>query len=394
MPGKFGPVYLYALIVKGILGSKLYKKIFAGIAHAGIFWGMVVLAVGTGLVVLNVLFKLPVFDGAFNRWFMSFFLDLAGLLALGGLVFFLVRRWFPPERLVTPKERPGFMLPICLLGVVILTGFLVEALRIAAATGTDPYAFVGNFIAGFLPKDALMAHKVLWWGHGLVSMAFIAYIPFSPMMHIILVPANAALANPMPGTKMGTIDFSAFDDENAEELPTLGCAKLADFTQKRFLDFSTCLWCGRCQEVCPAASTGKSLSPKGVLVTLAEKLTAGEIESETLIDDVGENAIFACTTCAACMEACPACINQPKAILKFRQNLVMEQSRIPELMGKANNSLEQRQHPFFGTGSGPKDWCKGLEIPAFEAGKDRVPALDWVLCYLRRAGPENCPEPW
>jgi Fe-S oxidoreductase/nitrate reductase gamma subunit len=379
MPGKIGPVYVPALITKGILGSKIYKKLFTGIAHGALFWGMGVLAVGTTLVFLNVLFKVPVFEGAFNRWFMSFFLDLSGLAALAGLVFLLLRRLFPPERLVEPKERPGFVLPVCLLGLVILTGFLIEALRLAA-NGPDPYSFVGNFLSGFFPAGNATAHRALWWTHGLLSLGFIAYIPFSPLVHIVLVPVNAALANPMPGTKMGVIDFSSFDNEDAAEMPSLGCAKLIDFTRKRLLDYDSCLWCGRCHEVCPAASTGKPLSPKGVMVTLAEKLKNGGFEDEGLIDEVGENAIFACTTCTACMEACPACINQPKTILKFRQNLVMEQSRIPELMGKAINSLEQRQHPFFGTGAGPRDWQKGLDVPIFEPEQSEY--LLWIGCAV------------
>jgi len=86
-PGKIGPVFVYSLLKNGILGAKLYKKIFTGIAHGFLFWGMLVLALGTSLVVLNLLFGLPVFEGIFNRWFMSFFLDLAGLLALLGCSF-------------------------------------------------------------------------------------------------------------------------------------------------------------------------------------------------------------------------------------------------------------------------------------------------------------------
>ncbi|WP_419662698.1 Eqo4: ETF:quinone oxidoreductase [Desulfosarcina variabilis str. Montpellier] len=385
LPGKIGPVFVHSLIFKGILGAKLYKKIFAGIAHGFVFWGMLVLFVGTSLVVLNVWGGVPVFTGGFNKWVMSFGLDLAGLLALIGVVFFLVRRLMPPERLVTPKARAGFLLQIGLLAVILISGFLVEGLRIAA-NGPDPHAFVGNVLAGWLPADALAAHQVLWWGHGLLCMAFIAAIPFSPMMHILLVPTNAALADPMPGSKMGVIDFATFDDEDAEAMPTLGCATLADFTRKRLLDYSTCLWCGRCHEVCPAASTGKPLSPKGVMLTLAERLTHGGFEDDGLIDEMTEEALFACTTCTACMEACPACINQPKTILKFRQNLVMEQSRIPELMGKAMSSLEQRAHPFFGTGSGPNEWRKDLDVPIFAKGETEY--LLWIGCsatYEERA---------
>ncbi|QTA92893.1 heterodisulfide reductase-related iron-sulfur binding cluster [Desulfonema magnum] len=405
-PGKLGPIYLRALFTKGILGTKIYKKPYTGIAHGCLFWGMVLLFIGTALVFLNVLFGVPVFNGIFNRWFMSFTLDLAGLAALGGLLFLLIRRgFFSPERLTVPKERNGFISIVILLGLILVTGFLAEAARIAY-NGTDPGAFVGNWLAQNTPLAHLAAgsitpdviagtwfpplfgdtqgwlvfHQYMWWMHGLLALAFIAYIPYSPLVHVVLAPVNAALADPLPGPKMGVMDFSSFEDEEAEDTPPLGAAKLTDFTYKRLIDYTTCLWCGRCHEVCPAAQTGKTLSPKGVMVTLAEYLQQGKLEDESLVDAVSSDAVFSCTTCAACMEACPVCINQPKTIMKLRQHLIMERSEIPELMGKAHSSLELRQHPFFGTGAGQKDWRKDLEVPIFEAGKTEY--LLWIGCSV------------
>jgi len=380
--GKIGPVYIYALLTKGIIGSRIYKKLYTGLAHGGLLWGMVLLFFGTFLVFLNVLFGIPVFNGGFNRWFMSFTLDFAGIAVLGAILFFLIRRLlFPPERLTVPKPRAGFTPIVILLGVVIITGFMTESARIAC-NGTDPYSFIGNFISTMFGKslDSLSLHRYLWWGHGFLALVFIAYIPYSPLVHILLVPVNAALANPMPGTKMSVIDFSSFEDEDVEEMPALGAAKLTDLTRKRLLDYSTCLWCGRCHEVCPAAQTGKPLSPKGVIITLAEFLQEGKAEDDSLIDSVTSEALFCCTTCAACMESCPALINQPKTILKLRQNLIMERSEIPELMGKANSSLELRGHPFFGTGAGPKDWYKDLDVPIFK--KEETEYLLWIGCSV------------
>ncbi|MBI5588861.1 MAG: 4Fe-4S dicluster domain-containing protein [Deltaproteobacteria bacterium] len=386
LPGKIGPVFVSALFFRGILGTRIYKKIYTGIAHGMLLWSMVVLLIGTTLTFLNVLFGLPVFSGNFNRWVMAFGLDAAGLAALIGLAFLLLHRLIPPDRLIQPAQRLGFTPIVGLLGLVILSGFFVEALRIAQ-TRIDAGAFVGNWLAGWVNGPfAMSLHQGFWWAHGLMALAFIAYLPFSPMVHMLLAPVNAALANPMPGPKMGVIDFASFDNETDDEMPTLGVAKLTDFTRKRLLDFDACLWCGRCHEVCPAAQTGKPLSPKGVITTLAQVLTTADRQDDSLADAVGVEAIFCCTTCAACMEACPVCINQPKSILKLRQNLVMERSEIPDLMGKANSSLEQRQHPFFGTSAGPRDWRKGLQVPVFEAGHTEY--LLWIGCtatYEERA---------
>lgn len=388
VPGKIGPVYLWALLVRGILGSKLYAKPVTGVAHGLLFWGMVLLFFGTVLVFMNVLLGVAVFSGGLNRWFMSAALDLAGLCALAGLAFLSGRRLLSmPKRLVEPKPKKGFLPISALLGAVLLTGFVVEGFRIAA-NGPDPASFAGTWVAAAIggPGQVLTLHKWFWWIHGIMAVGFIAYIPFSPLVHVVLAPVNAALADPMPGVKMGVIDFSSFEDETVEEKPVLGVANLEDFTRKRLLDFDTCLWCGRCHEVCPAAQTGKPLSPKGVMIELSEYLSQEKMTDGDLINAVGVDAIFSCTTCAACMEACPVCINQPKAIMKFRQNLVMEQSVIPELMGKAHSSLEQRQHPFFGTGSGPKEWRKGLDVPVFVPGQTEY--LLWIGCtatYEERA---------
>lgn len=383
-----GTFRLKAFLVRGILNARLYRKPASGIAHGFVFWGMVILFIGTNLVILNILFGLPVFSGGFNRWFMSFMLDLAGLLVLVGIVFFLVRRMIPPVRLRLPEARKGFVPVSGLLGLILITGFVTEGARIAAAAGSlEAGAFVGNFLASNLisPALALEIHAVTWWVHGLLSLGFVAYIPYSPLVHIVLAPVNVGFADPAPNVKMGVMDFSAFENEDAEELPALGANKLADFTRKRFLDFSSCLWCGRCQEVCPAYNTDKPLSPKGVIVTLADRLASGKLD-ESLIEGISMDAIFNCTTCAACMEACPVSINQPKTIMRFRQNLVMEQSRIPELMGKAVASLEQRAHPFFGTGSGAAEWRKDLDVPIFEPGQTEY--LLWIGCsvaYEQRA---------
>lgn len=382
-PGKehsrIGPIFLKPVLTRGILGARIYRKFFTGLAHGLVFWGMVILGLGSLLVLGNVIMRLHVFNGPFNRWFMSFGLDLAGISVLTGLIFFLTRRLLPPDRLVTPKERTGFFPMAGFLAVIIVTGFLTEALRIKAS-GPDPASFVGNFVAGLLPASILplTCYKYLWWSHGLLALSFIAYIPYSPMVHMVLAPVNIALADPGPGPKMGVMDFSLFNDEEAgENTPSLGVAKLEDFTRKTLLDFDTCLWCGRCHEVCPAAQTRQPLSPKKVVATLAELLAANRFTDE-LADVLGNDAIFSCTTCAACMEACPISINQPKTIMQIRQNLAMERSELPELMGKAYNSLEQRRHPFFGTGSGPKDWQKGLDVPVFERGTTQY--LLWVGC--------------
>ena len=384
---KIGPLYIRSFMTRGILGARIYDQLFSGITHGCLFWGMGLLFVGTVLVILNVLFGLPIFEGRFNQWFMAFALDTAGLMALIGVLGLLVNRLSPLKRLAAVKLREGFIpMEMAIIGIIV-SGFFLEGLRIAG-TANDPGAWIGNMVAILVSAipDGLLWHQVCWWAHGLAALTFVAWIPFSPLSHLFLAPLNTGLSMPIPGPKMGVLDFSAFENEDAAEEPRLGVSKLGDFSRKRLLDASACLWCGRCHEVCPAAQTNKSLSPKAVLVTMAEYLNQEKFEDTSLIDDISRDAIFNCTTCAACMEVCPVSINQPKAIMRLRQHLVMEQSDMPEIMSQALKSLEARQHPFFGAASGKKDWRKDLNVPIFEKG--RTEYLLWIGCaatYEERA---------
>lgn len=377
---KLGPLHVWSFLTRGIAGTQIYKKLCTGIAHGLLFWGMVLLSTGTVLVFANVLFKLPVFKGEFNHWFMGAALDAAGVAALAGVLFLLVRRLLPPERLTCVKANSGFILMELGIIAIIVTGFCIEGARIAH-NGADPGSFVGNWLGSMLltGQSGLELHRYLWWTHGLIALALIAYIPFSPLVHLVLAPANAGLDIPVPGPKMGVIDFEAFEGEG-EETPSLGASKLTDFSRKNLLDASTCLKCGRCHEVCPAAQTGKKLSPKGVMVTLAEYLQQGKMEDDSLLETISSEAIYSCTTCAACMEACPVSVNQPNAILQMRQHLLMERSEMPEIMGQANRSLEARHHPFIGTGFGPNDWRKGIDVPFYEKGTTEY--LLWIGCSV------------
>ena len=160
----------------------------------------------------------------------------------------------------------------------------------------------------------------------------------------------------------------------------LGAAKLADLSQKSLLDLSACLWCGRCHEVCPAAQTGKPLSPKKVMLTCAEYLEQDREQDPALIDELGMEAIFNCTSCAACVEECPVSNNPAEVILEFRRHFVMDRSEMPETMATANKNLEKRGHPFVGTAANPDDWRQGLDVPLYEPGQTVY--LLWIGCSV------------
>jgi Fe-S oxidoreductase/nitrate reductase gamma subunit len=371
---------LLAVIWNGLLGSRVYRWPVTGLFHALVFWGMLLLLIGTTLVLLNVMLGLGVMSGGFYQWFMALTLDAAGLAVLMGLAFFLIRRLMHYPSLSLPKSRPGFILAEILMIAVVVTGFVLEGQRLRL-TGGREIAFVGNLVAmameGMSSGQGL--YITMWWLHGLLALVFIAWIPFSPIAHVLFIPINAALAEPIMGADEIMLDVTALEPDDDGNVPTLGTPTLADYSVKRRLDFSTCLWCGRCQEVCPATVTEKTLTPKGVMITLAEALSHGKMSDRSIVDTVGMPTLFECRTCGACVETCPAMINPLKAIWGMRQNLMMERGEMPTRLLSAYRNMEALMQPFSSQAS-PSDWRKGLDVPIFKAGETEY--LLWIGCAV------------
>lgn len=369
-----------SLLINGVIGVRTYKKPITGLFHGLMFWGMLVLLMGTILIIFNLIFGMPVFSGSFYRRFMAFGLDLAGLTVMAGVSFLLIRRVSGFQRLISPKARNGFVFVEVSLLAVLITGFLLEASRIRLA-GVDEPAFVGYFISHLFGAtgEGQGLYVLLWWLHGGLALAFIAYIPYSPLTHFIFIPLNAALANPIMGADNRAADMDDLAANPDGELPTLGTPTLKDYSSKQLFDFSTCLWCGRCQEVCPATQTDKKLSPKSVMTTLAEQLFTAEDTDKDLIEIVGMETVYECRTCGACVQVCPAMTNPLKTIWSMRQNLVMERGEMPTHMLSAYRNLEALHHPFSSSAS-PSDWRKGLTVPTFKAGETEY--LLWIGCAI------------
>lgn len=365
-----------AFFFRGVLLSRLFKRPASGMAHALLFYGALLEIFGHAAYALSFI-GVPVYSGWFGFYVMELGREFGGIAMLLGSIFFLLRRSKPPERLTVGKARSGFVAMEFLLLLVIVVGFIAEAVRLAMPGAVTAGEFLGRVLAdavrplgGGLFGDSYLA---MWWFHGLLGLAFIVLIARTPMSHMLLGPINSALAKRRPGVMLPAVDFDA-------EEPVLGAEKLADLPFKNRFDFEACLWCGRCHEVCPAAQTGKPLSPKKIMLTCAEFQQAGKIDDPSLIDALGEEALFSCTSCMACVEECPVSNDPAEVIMHFRRRLVMDRSQMPEVMASANRNLESRCHPFVGTSANRDDWRRGLDIPRFEPGKTEY--LLWIGCSV------------
>lgn len=369
---------LAAFVRRAVFTERLWKRPAAGLAHTLLLGGAVVAILGHASFVFSFI-GVDVYGGWFGRIFMGWARELAGVAMLAGVSFFLIRRLSRLERLVKGGNREAFLPMEILLLVTIVAGFIAEAFRIAVLGQPSAGEFVGNLLASGLAGVGLdtlaLGDRVMWWAHGGLGLAFISLIAYTPLSHMLLGPANSALARPRPGIQLAPIDFESEDDELL-----LGAARVAELPQKSLFDASACVGCGRCQEACPANQTGSPLSPKSVMLTTAQFLNEGRLDDDSLIEAITPEAIFDCTTCAACLEECPVSNAPAEIILELRRNLVMDRSEMPETLAMVNRNLESRGHPFAGTAANPDDWCQGMEVPIFDP--DEHEYLLWLGCAI------------
>ncbi len=370
--------------IHGLGRPSRLRHIYAGTFHGFFFFGLIILFVGTLVVMAQEDFGLHIMQGTFYLWFQSLALDLAGLFAIVGLCMAMARRlFFKPDRLEN-TQRDLFNAPVLL--VILVTGFTIEGLRIAATN--DPWAawspvgaLAAKALATAIPAEGLRPlHASLWWFHLVTVLALFAALPYTKLRHVFTAPLNIYFR---PLDARGAI-LKPIDLETAE---SFGVKALDQFSFKSLLDLDACTECGRCQDACPAFASGKPLSPKKVIFDLRDLLhekrdSEGAIETDaaTLVPDlIGENALWACTTCMACMEACPVFIEHVPKIVDMRRYLVMEEGRFPDTMQQSVRSMESRGHPFPGNTMGRLDWCKDLDVRVLAEGES-AEYLYWVGC--------------
>src|SRR5690606_3968554 len=268
---------------------------------------------------------------------------------------------------------------------------LVEDLRIVATNDPwGPWSPVGlatgrALVARGVRESGtqLAVHRFLWWFHLLVSYVFIGYIPFSKMRHLFTSPASIFTRKLKPKVRLEPLDM-----ENTE---VLGVKTLRDFDWKDLLDLDACTECGRCQAVCPAYAVGKPLNPKMLILDMQRQLRdeAGGMPWEPMREaqpvvgtSIDPETIWSCTTCLACVEACPVEIEHVPKIVDLRRYLVMEEADFPEPAQEAVRGLEDRGHPFRGAQAQRSDWYRDLDYVRELSEVGQAEYLFWVGCAV------------
>jgi Fe-S oxidoreductase/nitrate reductase gamma subunit len=378
------PARIAGLLQGVLLQSKVLRVKGPGWAHGLFFWGFFLLFIGTCLIVLQADFTDPLFGVQFLKGtvykLFSLVLDLAGLVAILMLLGLLVRRYLVrPKGLETGRDDA---LMHGLLLAILVTGFLIEGARMAVTEVPGRMELAVWSPVGLVTAQALTGlgegtlralHSGLWWGHLVLVMGFIVAIPFTKFRHIFTTSANYLFAPRGPKGGLVTLDM-----EN-EEAESFGAAHLKDLTWKDIFDADACTLCKRCQDRCPAFHTAKPLSPMKVINQVGD-IAFRQTESG-LIETVGRDELWACTTCRACQEICPAAIEHVGQIVEMRRNLVLMEGEFPgEEVQAAMDHTEVNGNPLGMAFAGRGDWADGLPVSRMEEGAE-VDILYFVGCY-------------
>ncbi len=385
-----------ALLRVGLLQRKVIREVYAGLLHALIYTGFIVLAIGTTLVALEWDVTIRLLDTRFlvglNYIVFEVALELFGLFLIVGIGLALWRRVVQRPRHLRSGVGDYYLLLILLL--LAVQGFLMEAFRLGATPQEAwyPWSFVGYALSrllilagaitpGVVTPGVADAYLWLWWFHAFTTAFFLASIPFTKFLHILTSPLNTYLESLRPYGQLPTpFTLEELEGPEAAEI-ALGAASTAYFSLEDRAMFDACTVCGRCTSVCPAWITGKPLDPMRVILDLRD-LTRREGRSEP--EDpapllVGEEELWACTTCMACVEICPVSIRHVPPIVELRRNLVMEQGRLPETAQRALAHMETNFNPY-GVAWDQRDaWAEGLDVKVASETQD-FEILYWVGC--------------
>jgi Fe-S oxidoreductase len=334
----------------------------AGWAHALIFYGFLGLFIGTCLVFVHD--RIVTFLVGPTYLVFSFLLEWAGLAFLSGVGWAAWRR--RPGG--TPRlERSGVALGIlALLGAIGVTGFLLEAARIAA---TDPpfeaWSFVGWTLARGLRAGEVAPmplHRALWGVHAALCWLFFGLIGATILRHMIAAPVQLTLRALRPTGRLAPA--------LAEPAPL----EPQRLTWAQLLDAATCVRCGRCTAVCPATAAGKPLDPRRVVQATLQAMREGR-PLETL---VSPEEAWSCTTCAACVRACPFEIEVLDKLVDLRRTLV-EAGAVDPATARALEATVERGNPFGGVPADRGAWGADLGVRVLRPG-EATDVLYWVGC--------------
>jgi Fe-S oxidoreductase len=362
-PLGFKGVWTYVLAQRKVRSSRPRS---GAPMHLMIFYGFLALFLATTLLAINTYSPLKFHRGTYYLAYEATF-DVLGLLFVFGVAWALFRRARKPAPLTQDWSDWAALVLLLTIG---LTGYVLEGARIANDPKPwDVWSPVGYAVARAIGGLSASVYVGLWWFHMVWVFAFFVILPRMRLRHI----AMAILASyGFEGQKWG--ELKPISIEEVEETGQIGVAAPSDYSRWHLMSLDACMECGRCTEVCPAWNVGKVLNPKHVVQDIRKALPGNLLVAES----VTEEALWACTTCNACVEACPVLIRHVDMIVDARRNLVAE-GRFSGTGATMLRQVTSTGHAWGQPANSREEWMKDLDIPLCRDGAE-FDVLLWVGC--------------
>lgn len=410
---KIGPVDNKPERIKNMLllafgQKKMFDRPFVGLMHFVIYIGFVLINIEVLEIILDGLFGthrlFAPYLGGLYTFLIGFFEFLAFGVMVTCVVFWMRRNVFKVKRFHKP-EMEGWafrdaniilvwevVLMVCLFTMnatdSVLQGRIEESAYVKghyheAGTFLISGLFIGIF-EGFSTHNLIFVERIAWWFHILGIFAFAIYVTYSKHLHIALAFPTTFYADMKPKGEMQNMDDVTAEvkdmlglesntaSTNDEEIGTFGAKDVTDLSWKNLLDAYSCTECGRCTSVCPANQTGKLLSPRKIMMDTRDRVEevgknidqhgADHDDGKALYGDyTTKEELMACTTCNACVEACPININPLSIILQERRYIAMEESDTPASWNSMFQNIENNQAPWAFPASDRFSWADEMK---------------------------------
>lgn len=370
--------------------SKMVVRPIAGLMHIIVYVGFVIINIEVLEIIIDGLFgthRVFAFMGGFYDVLIGSFEILAFLVIVAVIVFWIrrnivrLKRFIKPEMEGWPKKDGNLILYIELVLMFLFLTMNATDLQLQqigakhyAQAGAFPISqFIAPLFEGMSEGTLIAIERTAWWLHILGILFFLNYLYFSKHLHILLAFPNTFYGKLKPQGQFSNVeavtnevklmldpnaDPFAAPAEDAEEPEKFGASDVMDLNWVQLMNAYTCTECGRCTSECPANQTGKKLSPRKIMMDTRDRLeevgkimdaNKGEFvpDGKQLLDDyISREELWACTTCNACVEACPVSIDPLSIIMEMRRYLVMEQSAAPMELNNMMSNIENNGAPW------------------------------------------------
>lgn len=385
-----------SLVLKVAIGqTKIFRFPLIGLVHALVFWGFMVITLGSIEMVIDGISGLER-SMAFTGWFydvvmasgdiMAYVIMLSMLLFLGRRLFISVRRFSGIE-----MQKKSKLDALAALGIIFMLMVSLAGINLTyVLMHPGGYEGVYPLSAALAPvlfgqgRELIVLHEVSWWVHILLIFAFANILPYSKHFHVFTSVPNVLLSRleplgQLPNMESVTNEVRMMMNPETAFAPApegqaapacFGVKDVEDVTWKNYLDSLACTECGRCTSVCPANITGKKLSPRKIFVDLRARMKEkgpGLLkdlsfdDGKSLVRDfISAEELWACTTCNACAQECPININHPTLIVDMRRYLVMEEATMPPSIASMLQNIQNNGAPWQYPAEDRMKWAEGL----------------------------------